>query len=109
MASPDRPAASCDACESENDPRDSVFQQTRVEVDQQADALLHEPHVGQQLSFEDWDGALDALDLDENEILNNKVDPILAEQMPFVVSGNRSLECVLNLDVGLRLANSVSR
>lgn len=52
-----------------------------------------------RLSLEDGSGTLNALDLDENEILNNKIDSVLTGQMPLVVRRNRSLTRVLDLDV----------
>ena len=47
---------------------EAVFEGCFTEVDQEADALLHEPHVGLQLSLEDGNGTLDALDLDKDRI-----------------------------------------
>ena len=50
---------------------DSVFQQSRVEVDQQADTFLRYTYVREQLRFEERLRDLDALDLDDDEIFDD--------------------------------------
>jgi hypothetical protein len=62
---------------------DSVFQQTRVEVDQQADTFLRDTHVREQLRFEKGLRDLDTLDLDDDEIFDDQVHLILAETAAF--------------------------
>jgi hypothetical protein len=74
-------AASCDVLRLQSPSRDPVFQKPGIEGDQEADAFLGHPQVGDELSFKRWDRPFDAFDLDYHEIFHNEIDPILSEEM----------------------------
>ena len=73
---------------------DSVLQQSRVEVDQQAHAFLRDAQVRQELRLEERLRDLDALDLDDDEIFDDQVHLILAETAPLV---NRRKDVLSNV------------
>ena len=56
-----------------------MFKEPLVEVDEKADLLASDTEVGQKLSFEDGIQATHALDLDDDGVLDEEVDSVLAD------------------------------
>src|SRR6266508_4898890 len=84
---------------SQNEAFDPIFQQTRVEVDQQPDELLSQPKIGEELGFEDRNWSLEALDLDDDQIFYHEVHMVVAEQVALVTSRDAFLTLVAQADL----------
>jgi hypothetical protein len=57
-------------------PRDSVAHVCDVEIEQVAEPKPAEPEITQELGAMDGKDRLDRLELDHNEIFNEKIDPV---------------------------------
>ena len=82
--------------ESEHEALDSIFEPRAVEVDQESGFDTGQLHVREQLRFVNSLVRLDALEFDDQLILNENVYPIAAIQLNLFVLDRlrvRSLEC----------------
>ncbi len=79
--------------------RNSVFQKPGVEVNQEADAFLRHPQIGDELGFKGWHWPFNALDLNDDEIFHHEIDAILSEKMAFILNWNKFLSLVPQSDL----------
>jgi len=52
---------------------DAVLDQRHVEIDEQAEAFVGQPEIGQKLLLMDWDYQVDGFDFDDDLICDHKV------------------------------------
>jgi hypothetical protein len=56
-----------------DDTRDAISDERHLEVDEQAQALVGKPEIGQMLLLVDWSDQLDGFDFDYNLIFDNQI------------------------------------
>lgn len=69
---------------SERSPNHPILEDGGVEVDQQSELLLEQPHIGEQLRVEHRQHFGDALDLDDDPVLDDAVDDVGSNTAPLV-------------------------
>lgn len=92
---------------SKNEPLYSVAQQPRVEIYQKTDLFSRYPEVCQYLRFEYGVKSLDALNLNDGDILDEQIDPVFTEYPVFVNNWGRELALKLKTRIAKLEARSL--
>jgi hypothetical protein len=54
---------------------DAVLDQRHVEIDEQAEAFVGHPEIGQKLLLEDWGYQLDGFDFNDDLVFDHQIGP----------------------------------